>query len=172
MKTLLVIFLLCNASVQAQQMIIVQDSILLGILDTFIDDLKLEEKEYKMIRIELDSFQKQERVVSMDTVSIGSMKGWKMETAPDINYSIQITYEVSPLVINSYPPAYYCFHRGIPVIVNTGFENFIKADKKAMDKLKRRIRKYTSWHLVGAPIMWIVDVHNKDVKFNRVSNSE
>jgi hypothetical protein len=172
MKTLLIIFLLFNASVQAQQMIILQDSILLGILDTFIDDLKLKEKEYKMIRIELNSFQKQERIVSMDTVSVGSMKGWKMETAPDIKYSIQITYEVSPLVINSHPPTYYCFHRGIPVIINTGFENFIKADKKAIGNLKRKVRKYTSWHLMGAPIMWIVDVHNTDVKFNRVSNSE
>jgi hypothetical protein len=170
MKKLLIVCFLFTASANAQQIINIKDSVTIKILDTFIDDLKLEAKEYKMIRIELNSFQKQDTIASMDTVSVGSMKGWKMETASDIKYSIQITYEVSPLVIDSYPPTYYCFHRGIPVIINTGFENFIKADKKAIENLKRKVRKYTSWHLVGAPIMWIVKVHNTDIQFNKVIN--
>ncbi|HEY0652717.1 MAG TPA: hypothetical protein VGD65_06295 [Chryseosolibacter sp.] len=159
MKKILFILIICGTNASAQQKITIQDSVLLSVLNNFIDELKLNDRQYKMVRVRLFSFDKELKVKSSSPANVGEISGRVVEQEYELTYSFSLEYLVNPGTLQSDPVTYYSIHRHIPILISTGVEHLGKTDSNNREFL-RSIRKTTSETAVGPAIVWIVDVKN------------
>lgn len=170
MKKALIILIVCSTSVFAQQRTMITDSVLLGVLDSFIDELRLEEKKYKIVKVRLLSFELELKVKSVDTVSVGAIKGLRVDSKYETIYSLALEYETNSKTIGFDPVTYYTIHRKIPILMSTGFEYLIQAKQHNKRKLMRVIKKSSSPYALAPPIIWSVHLSNKKATIRKFSS--
>jgi hypothetical protein len=169
MKKILFFLIISFQVAYAQQKTIIKDSVLLNVLDTFIGELKLNEKKYKLIRVQLTSYNKQPVKASADTINAGVNKSVEL-TLPmeyDVSYSLELRYEINSRTIEWYPVTYYSLHRNIPILLSTGFEDLIEPDRSNKRALMKAIEKTSDPHAMAPVIIWIVDVYKGKVTIRK-----
>lgn len=161
MRKLMVLLLFSWHSLCAQQHTIIEDSVVRTILDKFINELDLEHQKFRMIIIELTSFQMRSSINRIDTVQTGSLTGVKLQMLDYPSYSFNLFYEMSSEAIDRRRASYFSMYRNIPVLISFGFENLLKVNNRRHRKLRRNIAKHTNPHILARPIKWSVQVENK-----------
>jgi hypothetical protein len=169
MKKILVFLVLSLQSVYAQQRTTIKDSVLLEVLNEFIDELKLEQRQYKLIRVRLSSYRKERIDSSADTIKFGDHKAVEIKLPPayDVQYALEVQYEINSKTIDWTPVTYYSIHRNISILFTTDIENLIEPQKNNKAELRRIVEKTSSPHVVGGETIWLVDVHNKKVTIRK-----
>jgi hypothetical protein len=167
MIRLLFVLVVCVNSVFAQQMTVIKDSVLLSVLDSFIDELKLEEKHYKIIRLGLVRFNQELNVESIDTTRVGTITGLRIDSKYEASYSFDLVYTPNSNTIDSSPVTYYAIYRKIPILMTTGMETLINWDQGSKRKLKRVIARSSSPDVLSYPIVWVVDITRKNVTITK-----
>jgi hypothetical protein len=162
MKRLIFLLFVCAHCVYGQQKTTIKDSLFLAVLNSFIDELKLEEREYKLIRVQINSFEKHTKLTSNDTINEGEITGIRVAKGNDLTYSFVLELEVNSQTIDWRPITFYSVYRGIPVLIATGFEEFIETNRNRKE-LQRIIKKSSNPHLIGPSVVWIVNVHNEEM---------
>jgi hypothetical protein len=169
-KTLLFILIACANSVYAQQKTVIKDSVLLSVLNNFIDDLKLQEKTHRLVKIRVVRLEKELNIKSVEKTNIGKITGEKVESEYVINYTFALQYPVNWQSMELDPVSYYAVHRDIPILIVTGVEGFFETNKKNDKDLMREFKKASSPNIVLEPVIWMVEVRNKKASIRKSSD--
>jgi hypothetical protein len=157
------LFVFISHVLYSQQSAQISDSLILHVLDNFINELDLETKKYKMIRMEVKSFMK-EGIMGGDTINSAVVR-FSVNPNYNLSYFLQVSYEVTPHVLDLFPPEYYTIYRTVPIILNSGLGTFVTHSRKRKNRLKRRFKKYFQDGVVGLPVIWNVEIVNGQIKY-------